>query len=138
MYKVIIVEIKLDELILYENNPRNNEEAIESVANSIKTFGFKVPIVVDRNNVIIAGHTRYKAAKKLGLNKVPCIVADDLTEDQVNAFHLADNKVGKTMGRVKDLIVNVMPSKIENYTLEYFCNYTYVIVFDKQLFVLYN
>ena len=90
-----IVDIKLDDLKPYEYNPRNNEEAIEPVANSIKTFGFKVPIVVDRNNVIIAGHTRYKAAKKLGLNKVPCIIADDLTEDQVNAFRLADNKVGK-------------------------------------------
>ena len=90
-----IVDIKLDELKPYENNPRNNEEAIEPVANSIKEFGFKVPIVVDKDNVIIAGHTRYKAAKKLGLNKVPCIVADDLTEDQVNAFRLADNKVGE-------------------------------------------
>ena len=60
-----ILEIELTELIPYENNPRNNEEAIETVANSIKTFGFIVPIVVDRNNVIIAGHTRYKAAKDL-------------------------------------------------------------------------
>ena len=90
-----IVDIKLDNLKPYENNPRNNEERVEPIANSIKTFGFKVPIVVDRNNVIIAGHTRYKVAKKLGLNKVPCIIADDLTEDQVNAFRLADNKVGK-------------------------------------------
>ena len=90
-----IVDIKLDDLKPYENNPRNNEEAIEPVANSIKIFGFKVPIVVDKNNIIIAGHTRYKAAKKLGLNKVPCIVADDLTDEQVKAFRLADNKVGK-------------------------------------------
>ena len=89
-----IVDIKLEELKPYENKPRNNEEAIEPVANNIKTFGFKVPIVVDKDNVIIAGHTRYKAAKKLGLNKVPCIVADDLTEDQVNAFRLVDNKNG--------------------------------------------
>lgn len=90
-----ILEIELTELIPYENNPRNNEEAVEPVANSIKTFGFKVPIVVDKNNVIIAGHTRYKAAKKLGLEKVPCIVADDLTDEQVKAFRLADNKVGE-------------------------------------------
>lgn len=87
--------INIDELKPYKNNPRNNEEAVEPVANSIKTFGFKVPIVIDTNNVIIAGHTRYKAANKLGLEKVPCIVADDLTEDQVNAFRLADNKVGE-------------------------------------------
>lgn len=92
MYKVNIADIKLDDLKSYENNPRNNEERVEPVANSIKTYGFKVPIVVDKNNIIIAGHTRYKAAKKLGLNKVPCIVDDDLTKDQVNAFRLADNK----------------------------------------------
>ena len=90
-----IVDIKLDELKPYENNPRNNEEAVEPVAKSIKEFGFKVPIVIDKNNIIIAGHTRYKAAKKLGLNKVPCIVADDLTDEQVNAFRLVDNKVGE-------------------------------------------
>ena len=90
-----ILELKLSELKPYKNNPRNNDEAVEPVANSIKTFGFKVPIVLDKNNVIIAGHTRYKAAKKLGLEKVPCIVADDLTEEQVNAFRLADNKVGE-------------------------------------------
>ena len=78
-----IVDIKLDDLKPYDNNPRNNEERVEPVANSIKTYGFKVPIVVDKNNIIIAGHTRYKAAKKLGLNKVPCIIADDLTKDQM-------------------------------------------------------
>ena len=88
-----ILELELTELIPYENNPRNNEETVELVANSIKTFGFKVPIVVDKNNIIIAGHTRYKAVKKLGLNKVPCIVADDLIDEQVKAFRLADNKV---------------------------------------------
>ena len=60
-----IVDIKLDDLKSYENNPRNNEERVEPVANSIKTYGFKVPIVVDKNNIIIAGHTRYKAAKDL-------------------------------------------------------------------------
>lgn len=90
-----IKELKLKDIIPYENNPRNNDEAIEPVSNSIKTFGFKVPIVIDTNNVIIAGHTRYKAANKLGLEKVPCIVANDLTKEQVNAFRLADNKVGE-------------------------------------------
>lgn len=87
--------INIAELKPYKNNPRNNDEAVEPVMNSIKTFGFKVPIVIDANNVIIAGHTRYKAANKLGLEKVPCIVADDLNEEQVNAFRLADNKVGE-------------------------------------------
>lgn len=90
-----IVEITLEELRPYENNPRNNDEAVEPVANSIKEFGFKVPIVIDKDNVIIAGHTRYKAAKKLGLEKVPCIIADDLTEEQIRAFRLADNKVSE-------------------------------------------
>ena len=88
-----IIEKKLEELKPYENNPRKNDEAVEYVANSIKEFGFKVPIVIDKNNVIVTGHTRYKASKELGLEKVPCIVADDLSEKQIKAFRLADNKV---------------------------------------------
>lgn len=88
-----IVYKKLDDLIPYANNPRFNDEAVEYVANSIKEFGFKVPIVIDKNNEIVAGHTRYKASMELGLKEVPCIVADDLTEEQVKAFRLADNKV---------------------------------------------
>lgn len=90
-----IKEIKIEELHEYENNPRHNENAVDAVAASIKNFGFKVPIVIDKDNVIIAGHTRLKAARKLGMNTVPCIVADDLTPDQVKAFRLADNKVGE-------------------------------------------
>lgn len=90
-----IVNKKIEELIPYENNPRCNEESIDLVANSIKEFGFKVPIVIDKNNVIVAGHTRYKASEKLGLEEVPCIVADDLTDEQVKAYRLADNKVSE-------------------------------------------
>ena len=90
-----IKEIKTRELIPYENNPRNNDAAVDAVANSIRQFGFKVPIVIDKHNIIVAGHTRWKAAQKLGLNKVPCIVADDLTEEQINAFRLADNKTAE-------------------------------------------
>ena len=90
-----IVYKKLNELKPYENNPRINDEAVEYVKNSIKEFGFKVPIIVDKNNVIIAGHTRYKASEKLGVIEVPCIVADDLTNEQVKAFRLADNKVSE-------------------------------------------
>lgn len=90
-----IINYKVNDLIPYENNPRHNDGAVKAVANSIKEFGFKVPIVIDKNNVIIAGHTRLKAAKELGLEEVPCIVADDLTEDQIKAFRLADNKVGE-------------------------------------------
>lgn len=87
--------IRLSDLRLYENNPRNNDEAVEYVANSIKEFGFKVPIIVDKNNVIVAGHTRYKASEKLGIKEVPVIVADDLTDEQIKAFRLADNKVAE-------------------------------------------
>ena len=86
---------KVSELIPYINNPRNNDDAIDAVASSIKNFGFKVPIVVDSNNEIINGHTRFKAAKKLGLETVPVIVANDLTPEQIKAFRLADNKVGE-------------------------------------------
>lgn len=86
---------KLEEIKLYENNPRNNDEAVEYVANSIKEFGFKVPIVVDASNIIVAGHTRYKACVKLGITEVPCIVVDDLTEEQIKAFRLADNKTAE-------------------------------------------
>lgn len=88
-----IIEKKLEELKPYENNPRKNDEAVDYVANSIKEFGFKVPIVIDKNNVIVTGHTRYKASQKLGLKTVPCIIADDLTDEQIKAFRLADNKV---------------------------------------------
>lgn len=87
-----IVNKNINELKEYENNPRNNDNAVDYVANSIKEFGFKVPIVIDTNNVIVAGHTRYKASKKLGITEVPCIVADDLSEEQIKAFRLVDNK----------------------------------------------
>lgn len=90
-----IIEKSLSEIRPYENNPRKNDAAVEYVANSIREFGWKVPIVIDKDGVIIAGHTRYKAAKKLGMKTAPCIMADDLTEDQVKAYRLADNKVGE-------------------------------------------
>ena len=90
-----IVNKKINELKPYQNNPRINEDSVKLVANSIKEFGFKVPIVIDKNNVIIAGHTRYKASQELQLEEVPCIVADDLNEEQIKAYRLADNKVGE-------------------------------------------
>ena len=79
----------------YEKNPRRNDEAVDAVAASIREFGWQQPIVVDNDGVIIAGHTRYKAAKKLKCDTVPVVVADDLTEDQVKAYRLADNKTGE-------------------------------------------
>ena len=90
-----IRELDINELVEYEDNPRENAQAVEPVAESIKQFGFKVPIVIDKDNVIITGHTRLRAAKMLGMERVPTIQADDLTEDQVKAFRLADNKTAE-------------------------------------------
>lgn len=90
-----IIEKKINEIIPYINNPRNNENAIDKVASSIKEFGFKVPIVIDKDNIVVTGHTRLLASKKLGLEAVPCIIADDLTEAQIKAFRIADNKVSE-------------------------------------------
>ena len=92
---MIIHDKQIEEIIPYENNPRNNEEAIEVVAKSIREFGFKVPIVIDKDNIIVTGHTRLKAAEKLGLTSVPCIMADDLSDGQIKAFRLADNKTSE-------------------------------------------
>ena len=88
----------------YEKNPRKNDAAVESVAASIKQFGFLVPLVIDRNHIVVTGHTRLKAAKKLGLKSVPCVIADELTADQIKAFRLADNKVGEISEWDADLL----------------------------------
>ena len=93
--KIQVIYKGVDELIPYINNPRLNDDAVDAVASSIKNFGFKNPIVIDSDNEIINGHTRLKAAKKLGLDTVPVIIADDLTEAQKKAFRLADNKVSE-------------------------------------------
>lgn len=90
-----IIELKLSEIKPYEKNPRNNDEAVKYVSKSIEEFGFKIPIIVDKDNIIVCGHTRYKAAQQLNMKTVPCVIADDLTEEQIKAFRLADNKVGE-------------------------------------------
>lgn len=90
-----IIDIKIEDLIPYENNPRINDNAVDYVAKSIQDFGFKVPLVIDTNNVIVAGHTRYLASLKLGLDKIPCLVANDLNTEQIKAFRLIDNKVSE-------------------------------------------
>lgn len=90
-----VIDKNINELKPYEKNPRKNDDAVQYVAKSIEEFGFKVPVVVDKDNVIVAGHTRYKAAKKLGIDSIPCIVADDLNDEQIKAFRLADNKVAE-------------------------------------------
>jgi hypothetical protein len=109
-----IINKKLTELIPYKNNPRKNDEAVKYVANSIRDFGFKVPIVIDKNNVIVAGHTRYKASQQLGLKEVPCIVADDLTEEQIKAFRLADNKVSEKA----DWDYNLLDLELEDFDID--------------------
>lgn len=91
--KIVIKDIS--ELKAYENNPRKNDQAVDAVASSIKEFGFKVPVIITNENIIVAGHTRIKACEKLGITKVPCIVADDLNEDQIRAFRLVDNRTAE-------------------------------------------
>lgn len=98
MDKLKIVYKKIDDLTPYENNPRLNDNAVDAVAKSIEEFGFKVPIVIDKDGVIVAGHTRLKAAKQLAIDEVPCIIADDLSEEELKAFRLADNKVAELAG----------------------------------------
>lgn len=95
MKKLEIKYIPIDDIKPYKNNPRLNEDAIPYVMNSIKEFGFKNPIILDKNNVIVAGHTRLESAKRLDMKEVPVIYADDLTEEQIKAFRLADNKVSE-------------------------------------------
>jgi hypothetical protein len=104
-----ITMIKTVDLKPYPNNPRKNDQSIDFVANSIKEFGFKVPIVVDKDNVIVAGHTRLKAAEKLGIKEVPCIVADDLTPSQIKAFRIADNSAGQH----SEWDNNILPAELE-------------------------
>ena len=85
-------EVKLAEIIPYENNPRKNEPAVKAVMNSISEFDFLNPIIVDENMVILAGHTRLIASQRLGLLTAPCIMATGLSEDQKKAYRLVDNK----------------------------------------------
>ncbi len=114
-----IVNKNIEEIKMYENNPRNNDGAVEYVANSIKEFGFKVPIVLDKNNVIVAGHTRYKAAKLLNITEIPCIIADDLSDEQVKAFRLIDNKAAELASWDIDLL-NLELENIKDIDMELF------------------
>lgn len=115
-----IVNVTLEQIIPYENNPRNNDTAVNKVADSIKEFGFKVPIIVDKDSVIIAGHTRYKAAKKLGLKEVPVIRAEDLTPEQVKAFRIMDNKSSElATWDYETLLQEIEALKLDDYNLEF-------------------
>lgn len=107
-----IVDKPIEWLRPYENNPMNNEQAVEAVANSINEFGFKVPIVATIDGEIVNGHTRFKAAKFLRLKTVPVLIADDLTEEQIKAFRLADNKTGE----LADWDVELLYSELDELT----------------------
>lgn len=107
----------IDDLIPYDKNPRINENAVYSVAESINEFGFKVPIVVDKNHVIINGHTRLKAARSLGMEKVPVVIADDLTPEQAKAFRLADNMTAQLSGWDMDLLKDEMDDLADEFDM---------------------
>lgn len=119
MDNINIKHQKVEALIPYENNPRNNENAVEAVAGSIREFGFKNPIIVDQNNVIVAGHTRLLAAKELGLKEVPTIIADDLTTEQINAYRLVDNKTNELAQWDIDMLEREL-SEIDSIDMEEF------------------
>lgn len=101
-----IVNVPIQKLTPYAKNPRKNDKAVNAVAESIRQFGMKVPCVIDKDGVLITGHTRVKACKLLGIKEVPCIVADDLTDEQVKAFRLADNKVAELADWDFDLLAD--------------------------------
>lgn len=104
MNKMKIEYLKLSDIKPYEKNPRKNEEAIPYVKNSIEQFGFRVPIILDSENTIVSGHTRYAAAKELGIDEVPCVRADELTPEQIKAFRIADNKTAERADWDEDLL----------------------------------
>lgn len=85
--------IDVDSIVPYENNARNNDHTVPYLIKSIKRFGFRVPLVIDAENIIICGHTRLKAALEIGLKSIPCVRANDLTKQEIKAFRLADNKI---------------------------------------------
>lgn len=115
--KIVMMNVK--DLIPYDNNPRINDNAVEYVKNSIKNFGFKVPLVIDKNNVVVCGHTRLKASEELNLKEVPCVIADDLSESQIKAFRLADNKVSEmSLWDKKKLDIELEDIRLEDIDME--------------------
>ena len=109
-----IIEKKVADLVPYENNARINDGAVDAVANSIKEFGIKNPIIIDRDNVIVCGHTRIKACEKLGIETVPCVVADDLTDEQIKAFRIADN----SKAQIAEWDLEKLQAELENIDMD--------------------
>ena len=110
-----IILKSINELIPYVNNPKQHPaDQVDKIASSIKNYGFTVPMVIDGQNEIIMGHGRLQAAKKLGMEEVPCIVRDDLTESQVKALRIADNKVSESEWDIEMLLAEI--DDVEDYT----------------------
>lgn len=109
----------IEDIIPYKGNPRNNKEAIDKVAGAIKEFGFNVPITIDENDVVVTGHTRLLASKKLGLTKVPTITLTGLSDEQIQAFRVADNKVSEFSEWNEDLLIQEL-SEIESIDMSIF------------------
>lgn len=126
-----IQNIKIDEIIPYEKNHRKNQKAVPYVKESIKEFGFQQPIVLDKNKVVICGHTRLMAAKELGLKEVPCIIADMLSEEQVNAYRLADNKTNEAAEWNDELLIQEL-MKVGAIDMELFGFETEVVSLPKE------
>lgn len=112
-------DISLEKIRPYENNPRLNDDAVDAVAASMDEFGVLVPIVLDSDYTIVAGHTRYKAAQKRGVDSYPCLIADNLTDEQVKAYRLADNKTAE-IAKWNDAALVQEIAEIENIDMEQF------------------
>lgn len=117
-----VISMAISDIKPYPNNPRKNDDAVTATANSIKEFGWQQPIIVDKDNIIIAGHTRYKAAKQLNMDKVPVVVAKNLSKEQVKAYRLADNKTGEIADWdsefLEDELANIIDFDMEDFGFE--------------------
>ena len=112
-----IREVKVGDIRPYEKNPRRNDASVDAVANSIREFGFRAPIIVDRDGVIIAGHTRWKAARKLKLKTVPVIYAEDMTPEQAEAYRIADNSAGSASEWDAELLKEILAGIGDSYDM---------------------
>ncbi|MBQ9812971.1 MAG: ParB N-terminal domain-containing protein [Thermoguttaceae bacterium] len=120
-----IYEYNLSEIRPYQNNPRNNQFAVDGVAESIRRFGFKQPIVIDADKTIVCGHTRYLAALKLKLATVPCVLADDLSDDEIKAYRILDNKLHELSSWDDELLARELDSfefDFEPFGVEFSCD----------------
>lgn len=118
--KIKVVDVNIDDLQLDPSNPRRNDAAVPGVRESIKQFGFRVPIVIDKNYVVKAGNTRLKAARELGLTEIPCVIADELNEKELKAFQLADNKTGEFASWDAGLLASELDDLIGAFDMEVF------------------